>query len=310
MTGSPAYAQFKKDAFTQQYSPKDSTAKEDTTEKVFSIKEYVRGISHKDKMRIGTMTAGSAICIGGSQIYNKQYWKLPIVYGSIGSLAGLGIYNQVQYNKSANQLDEYLSQKAAWEESGATDPYPGVAPELNVGAQTRAKWFFIGAGICYWATLMDGVVNFDDGRDPHPGKATLYSVLLPGLGQIYNKEYWKVPIYYGGLALAIHFWDTNNANFLRFKRIYIEASEGKPTPYNAETAKSYRDYYRRYRDYSILATAAVYLLQVIDANVFSYMGNFELDDDISMRVEPTVIPNNSYATNNPVSFGMRLGLSF
>ena len=86
----------------------------------------------------------------------------------------------------------------------------------------------------------------------------------------------------------------------------------------AETAKWYRDVYRRYRDYSIVATAAVYLLQVIDANVFAYMHDFEVTDDLTMNVSPTVIlPYNEYAMNTPVmngsgssAVGMRIGFTF
>ena len=74
--------------------------------------------------------------------------------------------------------------------------------------------------------------------------------------------------------------------------------------------------YRRYRDYSIVATAAVYLLQVIDANVFAYMHDFEVTEDLTMHVEPALIsPYNAYAINTPTmgannAFGMRLGFTF
>ena len=86
---------------------------------------------------------------------------------------------------------------------------------------------------------------------------------------------------------------------------------------SAETAKWYRDVYRRYRDYSIVATALIYLLQVIDANVFAYMHDFELTDDIAMSVEPAVIaPDNAYAMNTSTyttggnALGVRFGLRF
>jgi hypothetical protein len=74
--------------------------------------------------------------------------------------------------------------------------------------------------------------------------------------------------------------------------------------------------YRRYRDYSIVATALLYVLQVMDANVFAYMHDFEVTDDISMSVEPAVIPpNNAYAINTAPSgatnsLGLRVGITF
>jgi hypothetical protein len=85
---------------------------------------------------------------------------------------------------------------------------------------------------------------------------------------------------------------------------------------SGETAKWYRDEYRRYRDYSIVATALFYLLQVVDANVFAYMHDFEVTDDISMNLEPAVIaPDNVYAmhTNSYTghnAVGLRLGIRF
>ena len=122
--------------------------------------------------------------------------------------------------------------------------------------------------------------------------------------------------------VAVHCLMNNNRNYVRFKSIHNEATN-PDVPYtgqiSAETAKWYRDVYRRYRDYSIVATAALYFLQVIDANVFAYMHDFEVTDDISMKIEPAVIPpNNAYAmhTGTPAygyssnSYGLRVGLRF
>jgi hypothetical protein len=147
-------------------------------------------------------------------------------------------------------------------------------------------------------------------------------MLLPGLGQIYNGELFKVPIYWGCLAGSIHFLTTNHTNYVRFKRIHNEATNPDPAisgdvPISGETAKWYRDVYRRYRDYSIVATVAFYLLQVIDANVFAYMHDFEVDDDITMGIEPAVIaPNNMYALQGNTypgghnAIGLRIGITF
>jgi hypothetical protein len=120
---------------------------------------------------------------------------------------------------------------------------------------------------------------------------------------------------------SVHFLSVNNLNYKRFKRIHNEATtpgSGYNENISAETAKWYRDVYRRYRDYSIVATAAVYLLQVIDANVFAYMHDFEITDDLTMNIEPAVIsPYNAYAINTPMpmnsgqnAIGMRLGFTF
>ena len=287
-------AQFKEEAFQQTYNEKgDSTAVADTADKLFSFKEWGRGLAHKQTIEIGTMFMGSVFAPGTAQIYNKDYWKLPIIYGSIGTLAGTGGYYLHRYNKSGNPSDK-----------------------------TTGTWLLAGAGLVYWGSLMDGVISYESDIDPLPGRATMYSALLPGLGQIYNGELFKVPIYWGGLLVSSHLLVKYNTNYKRFKRIHNEATSTDPeisgnVPINGETAKWYRDVYRRYRDYSIVATVLVYALQVLDANVFAYMHDFEVTDDISMNIEPALIsPYNEYAMHtgpvNPMNnaFGMRVGIKF
>lgn len=282
MNGIDCHAQFKEEAFSQQYnSDTTSTSGNDSTDVMFSFREYFGALGHKNEMKIGTMFAGSAVFIGGNQIYNRQYWKLPIVYGTIGGSLGAGIYFNTQGNKEA------------------------------------AKWCFVGAGVAYWATMMDGVINYKPSDYPHAGKATLYSLLVPGLGQIYNREYWKVPIYLGLMGFGIHYYADCAKNFERFRSIYLEATNPDVEytgPITSEQALYYRNLYRRYRDYALLATVAVYVLQIIDANVFSYMHNFEVTDDLSMNMSPTVIlPDNQLAFGSPATspaIGLRLGFNF
>ena len=267
------HAQFKSEAFSQQYNADDPSAK-DSADVLFSFKEYFGGLRHRNELKIGAMAAGSAVFLGGCQIYNRDYWKLPLVYAGIGGGIGAGLY----FNKQ-----------------GRTD---------------IAKWCFIGAGAAWWASLMDGVISYDTDRYPLPGKATLYAILVPGLGQIYNGEAWKVPVYWGVIAGGVHFFMLNRTNYLRFRNIYREATD-EETPYTGpiskETALYYRNVYREYRDYSILAIAAGYLLQIIDANVFAYMHDFDVSDDITLNITPTVM-SPVYAQRP--AMGVRFGLSF
>ena len=308
-----ANAQFKEEAFTQSYNPADSTAQADTSDKMFSFKELFGGLAHKQDLRIGTMFAGSVFLPGASQIYNRDYWKLPIVYGGIGACAGIGGYYLHKYNVSKKRYNELLSMIPA----DATDVV--ITPGIDYGARRTGTWFMIGAGLIYWGSLMDGVVSYKRDEQPHPGRATIYSILLPGLGQAYNGEYWKIPIYWGCLIGSVHYFYTNNINYQRFKRIHNEATldPNYSGPISAETAVWYRDVYRRYRDYSVVAIALFYLLQVIDANVFAYMHDFEVTDDISMNIEPAIIaPNNAYAMQMTPAMGVsntvgiRLGVRF
>ena len=301
-------AQFKRDAFTQNYSDlKDTTARKDSIDKMFSSKEFFRGVSHKQELLPGTLFAGSMLFIGSQQIYHKDYWKLPIIYGGLGATVGLGIHYRRQYNASVSDFE------AAY----ALDPNTTLTVDEH--ARNLSTAMFIGAGAIYWATLMDGVIRYPSGgRHPHPGKATLYSILLPGLGQAYNGEYWKIPIYWGGLVASFHYYNLNNTNYLRYKRIYNEATDpesGVKPPISAETALYYRDVFRRWRDYSIVAILGVYLLQIIDANVFAYMQDFDVSDDLSMHIAPAVItPETTYAMRHtpfaPTGYGLSVGFRF
>lgn len=312
-------AQFKDEAFKQTYTT-DTTSRADTADKLFSFKEFAGALAHKNTMKIGTMFAGSVVLPGTAQIYNRDYWKLPVIYGGIGALAGTGGYYMHQYKQTQKRYDAWNSAKTAFEDKFAVE-YPFEAPWVDTKSKNLGTWLLAGAGVLYWASLLDGVVCYQSDTNPLPGRATIYSILLPGLGQIYNGEFFKVPIYWGGLLASVHFLTTNHLNYQRFKRIHNEATtpgSGYSENISAETAKWYRDVYRRYRDYSIVATAAVYLLQIIDANVFAYMHDFEVSDDITMQIEPTVIaPYNAYAINTPSptnggqnAFGMRIGIRF
>ena len=282
--GLPSRAQFKEEAFTQSYND-DPAADKDSIDVMFSFKEFFGGLAHKNELKIGTMFAGSTLFVGSSQIYNKQYWKLPIIYGGLAAGVGTGLWSLSKYN------------------SGGDSKY-----------KTISTWSFAGAGLVWWASLMDGVISYKPNVFPQPGRATLYALLVPGLGQVYNREYWKIPIYWGGMIGAVHFWNLNSVNYQRFRRIYKEATDTETTytgPISAETALYYRDVYRRYRDYSIVTLLGVYLLQAIDANVFAYMHDFEVSDDISMSLSPTLLPaGNEIAFQPGTGVGLKFGFTF
>lgn len=276
--GTPAYAQFKSEAFSQSYND-DPESEKDSTDVMFSFKEFFGGVAHKNPLKPGTMAFGSAIMPGTGQMYNRDYWKLPIVYGGlIGGVAG-GYYFKNNGNSKASTL------------------------------------CFAAAGLTYWGMVMDEVICYEADY-PSAGKATLYSILVPGLGQIYNGEAWKLPIYWGGLMGSIHFYVLNKTNYARFRRIYREATDTENAysgPIGAETALYYRNVYRRYRDYSVLAIAGFYLLQVIDANVFAYMHDFNIADDLAMSIDPVVIPSDNYYASGSgfnSALGIRLGITF
>ena len=256
--------QFKKDAFSQNYADTSKQAKTDSSQ-LFSFKQYFGSLAHKRPGNVQNLFIGSTVFVGGGQIYNRQYWKLPIVYGGIGAGVGLGIHFNNQYKATGEEKFKQYS-----------------------------TWSYVGAGLVWWGSLMDMTTCFKSDQRPDPGKSTLYSVLCPGLGQIYNGEYWKVPFYLGGIATCVHYYFDFRSYYQRYKWIYdLHNSENPevtpPVDVSADQALLYRNQFRRWRDYAILGTALVYVLQVVDANVFAYMQDFEMDDDISLRMGPTLI---------------------
>lgn len=298
-------AQFKEEAFNQNYDTEGDTTS--TGEKMWSFKEFSHGVIHKDStLKIGSLFAGSMVFVGSQQIYNRQAWKLPVVYGGLGATLGMGFHYRNQYRSS---LDAF---------NAAYSIDPNTSLKIDTHARDMSTYMFVGAGVIYWASLMDGVTNYHKELGKQPGKATLYSLLVPGLGQCYNGEYWKVPVYWGFLIGSFHYYSIYKNNYLKYKKIYTEATLHADTytgPINADKAKYYRDLFRRTRDYSVVAIAASYLLQIIDANVFAYMQDFDVSDEITMRVAPTVLtPGNEYAFTAPSfqtnAYGISFGFTF
>lgn len=255
----------------------------------FSIKRLVRGYARKDTLTPAYLFAGAVIVPGASQIYNRDWWKLPVAYGAIGG----SIYGGVTFGRK-------------FQETG--DPR----------FKTYRNLSYAGAGLAYWATLLDGVVCFKtEAKDPVPAKSTLYSVLLPGLGQINNGDWWKLPIWVGGFAACGYALHLNNMEYQRFKYIYTVDSDpasGYIGGIPASKAEWYKDLYRKYRDYSVVALVAVYALNIIDANVFAYMADFNVDDNIaSVELSPAVMepaaPMLAYGSTMP-AFGLKMNVNF
>lgn len=129
-----------------------------------------------------------------------------------------------------------------------------------------------------------------------PKKATYWS-LIPGAGQIYNKKYWKLPIVYTGFGVIGYFAVTNRSEYLKYHDAYIcsatmgeECTNELAQKYSTEDLKTIRDYYRRNTELSFIAGAAWYILQMLDAVVDAHLYYWNIDDDISLRVEPVVSP--------------------
>ncbi len=131
-----------------------------------------------------------------------------------------------------------------------------------------------------------------------PTRATLYSAVLPGLGQAYNKKYWKIPIIYGGfigLGVLINFNQKNYRQFLNDYRTISNSdtliSKSYTGPYTAPQLITLKDFYRRNRDLSIIGVVVFYAANIIDAYVDAELKGFDVSDDLSLRVKPYYNPS-------------------
>lgn len=144
-----------------------------------------------------------------------------------------------------------------------------------------------------------------------PKKAALYSAILPGLGQFYNKKYWKVPIVYAGFGTLVYFIDRNSRYYNDLRQALIDFPDYNSKYYSEDLTEDQlergMEYYRRNRDLSYIGTAGFYLLQIIDASVDAHLFNWNVGEDITLRIEPSP-PGNFYYASCPVGF--RACLSF
>ena len=115
----------------------------------------------------------------------------------------------------------------------------------------------------------------------------LYAAICPGLGQIYNKTYWKLPILYAGLGTAVYFFFFNK----HYYNLYTNELNAGNTIYSASELSSLISYYHNDRDLSIIIAVGVYLISIVDANVDAQLKGFNVSDDISFRFTPSLIPN-------------------
>ena len=154
-----------------------------------------------------------------------------------------------------------------------------------------------------------------------PSKAAFYSAVLPGLGQAYNKKYWKLPIVYGGLGAMIYFIDFNTGEQKRFERaINIrklndlndekdlgipDIPDQFPTLDNSSVI-SYRNQHRKQKELSYVGLLIIYVLAGVDAYVDAHLLNFDVNDDLTLRVRPDLKLLPDYNTSIGLGVGLHL----
>lgn len=151
---------------------------------------------------------------------------------------------------------------------------------------------------------------------PDPIKSVWMGAIIPGYGQILNRKYWKLPLVYGGFLGCAYALSWNNSMYSTYKKAYRDFTDNDPNttsyldvlPKGRTVAeigestfksalKSKQDFYRRYRDLSIIATIGYYALTLVDAYVDAQLYDFDITPDLSFKVQPTLIPNSNGLRN-------------
>lgn len=163
---------------------------------------------------------------------------------------------------------------------------------------------------------------------PDAKKALWLAIVIPGGGQIYNRKYWKLPIFYGGFVGCIYALTWNNQMYHDYAQAYIDIMDSNPETHSydkfmhlgntinesnrqryQELFRKRKDRYRRWRDLAGFVTVAVYALSVIDAYVDASLSDFDISNDLSLHVAPTVINTGEKSVNPIRSSAVGIGAS-
>ena len=154
--------------------------------------------------------------------------------------------------------------------------------------------------------------SFKKEIDPlRPAKAAFYSAVLPGLGQVYNKRYWKLPLIYGGIGASIYYYDLNNKNFKRYRNAYKRRLAGftddefQGVIFDNDRLIDGMNFYKQYRDQSMLFIIGTYFLNILDANIDAHLKQYNINQNLSLK---------PYMDQNPIvadhHFGVSLNFNF
>ena len=293
-----------------------------------------------DSMSLRRVCLTSAVLPGFGQIYNKQYWKLPILYGTVGTSLGLCLWSNSKYKPLKTKFESMTDQSLF-----RTEEMNAVQREM-IKYNTMKQVFMISTIASYIYFLGDTCLKYATSEVSHINKATTLAMICPGAGQIYNKSYWRVPIVVGGFATTIYCIDWNNRGYQRFQKAYrlmsgwenevnawnknknssnnkfankFEKEPAEVSPdefggrYSSSFLKNLRNSYRRNRDLCIILTAGLYILQIVDAHVDAHLRDYDISRDLSVSLTPAI--GYSYNRMAPYSgggttLGMNLSLTF
>ena len=146
-----------------------------------------------------------------------------------------------------------------------------------------------------------------------PSRAAFYSAVLPGLGQVYNKKYWKVPLVLGAIGTSGYFYFNNNKKYNQYRTAYKLRQSGRPDEFNGDTGSLISDdglkraqtFYKKNRDLSLFLSIGFYILNIVEANVDAHLPDNALDTNISFN--PTLLTD---PVSNRTMVGATVSFSF
>lgn len=173
-----------------------------------------------------------------------------------------------------------------------------VADSTPVQVDTVQMTTVIKAGIEVDSTSAKDTIKKKKVFEPNAKKAGMYSSILPGLGQAYNRQYWKIPVVYAILGTAGYFIGFNYNKYTEYRQAYIYAIDGDISTgnklsetYDAQSLQRLQNNYKKDLDVIVLLTSVGYALQIMDAVASAHLKNFDVSRDISMQMKPMVQNN-------------------
>ncbi len=272
-----------------------------------------------DSMSLQKVCWASLVMPGFGQIYNKQYWKLPILYTTFGTSLGMFIHQNNKYRPLKKQFDLMTDQSLM-----RTEEMNALQTEM-IRHNTMRQAFLFTTIASYIYFIGDAAVKYSTNEVSATARATTLSTICPGAGQVYNKSYWRVPLVVGGMATTIYCIDWNNRGYDRFKKAYRLRADYDANPdkypdgspdefggrYTGTFLKNLRNSYRRNRDLCIIITAGLYVLQIVDAHVDAHLKDYDISEDLSVELEPMFdYSYNPGLRSNSATLGMNLRFTF
>lgn len=160
------------------------------------------------------------------------------------------------------------------------------------------------------------VVQVVDTAYHSPKKAGWFSTALPGLGQAYNKKYWKIPIIYAAFGGITYFLVKHNGEYIKYREAYIARIDDDPATvddfpkYTTENLRVFKNIYWKKRDLDIILLAGVFTLNILDAIVDAHFYTYDISDDLSLQITPVVAPALSFGPSRSSYAGLSFSLSF